>query len=301
MILKHNQMRLLIRISETGKLQAAADALGISQPAASRLLSELETMAGGPMFQRQPKGMQETAIGTVFIRRARAILAELDALGTEVDNIREGRVGAVRIGSVTGPTAGILVPALRQVRALAPDIEPTIEVGTSAELFRGLDEGRFDFIIARPPPEYETRNLRLLPARSEIVSLMVHSGHPLLRQRRLNLRDMTGFEWIIQQRGNPIRTAVESAFHTAGIAIPAIITSSSSLLVMLALIENSTAIAPLSHEVAQLLTRSSLDAALDVLDLEQPITVTPYFIIHHRDHAFSEAARLVFHDVVARF
>ncbi|MDW4498932.1 LysR family transcriptional regulator [Sulfitobacter sp. D35] len=300
MLLKPNQMRLLIRVAETGKLQAAADAMGMSQPAASRMLSDLERTAGGPMFRRHPKGMELTEVGGIFVRRARAILAEFDALETEVTDVRDGRVGTVRVGSVTGPAAGTLVPALRNVRATAPNIEPTVEVGTSADLFRGLEEDRFDFILARPPADYDTRHFRLLPARSEVVTLVVHRGHPLLGRRGLGLADMADYEWIIQQRGNPIRSAVENAFHMAGIPIPGMITSSSSLLVMLALIENSTAIAPQSHEVAQLLIRSSLNVALEALDLRQQISVTPYFIIHHRDHEFSQAARKVMQEVMAR-
>lgn len=300
MLFKQSHIRLLIGIADTGKLQAAADICAISQPAASRILAELETQAKGSLFERHPKGMIPTLLGEVFIRHARALDSEIDNLCADVDDLNTGRAGEVRVGSVTGPTVGCLVPALRKLKSASPDVEATIEVGTSAQLFRGLQEGRFDFILARPPSDYDTRGFRILPARAEIVSLVVHHSHPLRTANNITLKSLIDFEWVIQERGSPIRSAVENAFHSQGIETPRNITNSSSLLVMLSMIQNSETIAPLTSEVAELLMQNDMSPGLATLDLTEVIKVTPYFIIHDRNRELPLVAKTLMDEVIIR-
>lgn len=281
--LKPTHLRLILRVAETGKLQSAADEVAMSQPAASRMLSEIEAMVGVPLFQRHPKGMEPTAVGKAVAGHARQILQGLDALESEVSQVAAGRSGIVRIGSVTGPAVGVVVPAMRAVRKIAPDVEFTVEVRPSTTLMRGLDEGGFDLIIARLPPDYNSRNYRVFPARNELISLLVARDHPMAGRRNVRLRDLTEFEWVIQERGTPIREAVEGAFHANSVVMPAQVTSSSSLLVALALLERSTAIAPQSHEVVELLGGEALDMKVTRLQLHENIHVSPFFVIVQRD------------------
>ncbi|MGL4281077.1 MAG: LysR family transcriptional regulator [Albidovulum sp.] len=296
--LKSPYLRLVLKIAETGQLQIAAASQGISQPAASRILTEIEAEAGTALFHRHAKGMEPTPAGVAFIKHGRAILTELDNLDNEMANMKSGLVGEVRVGSVTGPAVRCLVPAIRQIKESTPGIEPTIDVAPSVELVRGLEEGRFDFILARLPPEYDSRAFRLTPARGEVVSLMVSRSHPLADRPSVSLSEIAGYEWVIQERGSPIRSAVELAFHTAGVPVPDNITNTSSLLIMLAILESSQAIATLSEEVAGLLTRGTLGLRLEGLKLVESITVPPYFIIQNRTQQLSRAAERVLEHVV---
>lgn len=296
--LKPPYLRLVLKIAETGQLQIAAASQGISQPAASRILTEIETEAGTPLFHRHAKGMEPTPAGSAFVKHARAILTELDNLDAEMANMKSGHVGEVRVGSVTGPAVRCLVPAIRQVKESTPGIEPTIDVAPSVELVRGLEEGRFDFILARLPPEYDSRAFRLTPARGEVVSLLVARSHPLAGKSSVSLGELAGYEWVIQERGSPIRSAVEQAFHAAGVPVPGNIINTSSLLIMLAILESSQAIATLSEEVAGLLTREMLGFRLEALRLVESITVPPYFIIQNRSQQLSRAAERVLERVV---
>lgn len=296
--LKPPHLRLVLKIAETGQLQIAAASQGISQPAASRILTEIETEAGTPLFHRHAKGMEPTPAGSAFVKHTRAILTELDNLDAEMANMKSGLVGEVRVGSVTGPAVRCLVPAIRQIKESTPGIEPTIDVAPSVELVRGLEEGRFDFILARLPPEYDSRAFRLTPARGEVVSLVVSRSHPLAGRESVTLGELAGYEWVIQERGSPIRSAVEQSFHAAGVRVPGNITNTSSLLVMLAILESSEAIATLSEEVAGLLTRETLGLGLRVLGLAENVTVPPYFIIQNRSQQLSRAAERVLAQVI---
>ena len=204
----------------------------------------------------------------------------------------------MRVGTVTGPTVGCLVPALRRVRETAPKIEVSVEVGPSAELVRGLEEGRFDFILARFPPGHDPRAFEAQPARTEEVALLVRAGHPLAARDPVGLRDLVDFDWVVQERGSPIRQAVEEAHRAENVPVPARVTNSSSLLVALAMLEEGDTIAPLTREVADLLTRSGGRYA--ILRPERTITVSPYFVIRNRSGEKTRAVERVLNEVLER-
>lgn len=291
--LKSGHLRLILKISETGKLQNAASALAMSQPAASRLLSEIETLAGAELFERHAKGMTPTVIGEAFVRHARSIMQGYESLDTEVLALNAGRAGKVRIGSVTGPAGGSLIAAVRKVKAEAPAVEVTIEVAPSVTLVRGLEEGRFDFVIARLPPDADSAAFKVVPARNEVVALLVRRDHPLAGKARVGLAELSGFEWVIQERGSPIRRAVEGAFHARGIELPGNITNSSSLLVALAIINSSDAIAPQSREVAELLTGAGINAQLAVIGTDTELFVAPFFLIQMAGRKLPRVSEIV--------
>jgi len=299
--LKTHHLRLVVKISETTKLQFAAETIGLSQPAASRTLAEIETDIGAPLFIRSPKGMHPTPIGEAFVRHAQSILSGFDTLEAEVDGLGRGDMGEVKVGSVTGPAIRCLVPAILDLKKGSPKIETTIEVGPSTELVRRLEQAHFDFIIARLPHDYDSRAFHILPARSEVVSLVVRDTHPLAQETHVSLDDLSNFDWAIQERGSPIRSAIEEAFAASGTKIPSHITNTSSLVVMLGLLERSDTIATLAEEVANLLTSRATGANLCVLSLERKIKVSPYFVIMERGKQLSRAAERLLDAVLSRF
>ncbi|MDE0969380.1 MAG: LysR family transcriptional regulator [Octadecabacter sp.] len=296
--LKPFHLRLIERIAHTGKLQLAADALNVSQPAASRILADVEASVGTTLFERTPKGMAPTQIGHAFLRHARSILTAYENLGTDIDALGKGQSGEVKIGSVTGPAVRCLVPAILKVKKESPQLEPTLEVAPSSVLLRALEQGHFDFVISRMPSGYDSRAFHMLPARSEIVSLVVHLSHPLVDSKRLSLNNLCDFEWAIQERGSPIRTALEDAFANEKTSMPAYITNTSSLLVMLGLLEQSHTIATVVEEVANLLTGGALQGQLRILNLKTQIRVAPYYIIRQRDRQLSRGAERVLEETM---
>jgi|TARA_B110000238_G_C16104879_1_gene429957 DNA-binding transcriptional LysR family regulator len=288
--LKSIHLRLVLQVALTGKLQAAAEEIALSQPAASRMLAEIEKLVGAALFTRHAKGMVPTPIGEAVVRHARQILQDLDKLDMDVAQIASGRAGSVRIGTVTGPAVGLVVPVVRAMRAQAPEVEFNIEVAPSTTLMRGLDEGIFDFVVARPAQDYQRQSYRIYPANREVVSMLVSGGHPMAQKKAVRLKDLREFDWIIQDHGTPIRAAVETAFLTNRVLMPSQITNTSSLLVALALLEESTAVAPQSQEVVKLLTDSALNMNVVRLDIVEDILVSPCFVIARADRELSPLA-----------
>ena len=110
--LKTRQLVLLVELGRHGSILHAAQGANLTQPAASKLLADLEHALGVKLFERLPRGVAPTWYGEVMIRRAGAALAELDAGHQEVMELLSGLAGRVSVGSVLTPSVTLLPGAV---------------------------------------------------------------------------------------------------------------------------------------------------------------------------------------------
>ncbi|MEL6265468.1 MAG: LysR family transcriptional regulator [Pseudomonadota bacterium] len=277
--------RLIHAIAACGQLSHAATRLGLSQPAASRSLSEIERSLGETVFERGPRGMTPTPLGEVLVRHAGALVAGVEETAKEVAAFRSGRAGSVRVGAVTGAAVAYLVPAIRSLKAETPRAEIRVDVAPSVELIAGLVTGEYDFALCRVPPGQDRARFEIQRGEAEVLEILVRGGHPLAGARDLTLARLAGYPWVLQSRGMPVREAVEQAFLAEAVAPPEDIVDTASLIVTLAYLESSDAVAPVPREVAALLAASA--AAPMVRLAMPPITMTRYHLI--RDVARPES------------
>jgi DNA-binding transcriptional LysR family regulator len=192
------------------------------------------------------------------------------------------------------------MPAVQSLLNTSPDLRISVDVAPSTVLFRGLEEGRYDFILGRKTPHSNPQDFRFHPGRIEIVSLMVHKSHPLAEKSDVEIAELSNFPWIIQDEGNPIRDAVENVFHTQKIPVPMRILNSSSLLVALSQIAEGFAIAPQTEEVMRLLTSDKINANVTVLKTRTRIEVAPYFVIQNARGKLPRAAERLLNEVMSK-
>ena len=114
--LKISHLRLLAALGETGQIGQAAGRIGVTQPAASRLLAEVEGIVGSPVHTRSGRGITLTAVGEALAIRAQRVQMELRDAARDMAEIVAGGAGHVRIGAVTGPALDRVLPSLRTVR-----------------------------------------------------------------------------------------------------------------------------------------------------------------------------------------
>lgn len=290
LMLKPAQLRLIQQIAEHGQLQLAAETVGMTQPAASRMLAEIENQVGAQLFLRQPKGMEPTEIGRAVLRRARVILREMFSMASDVRALREGFGGTLRVGAVTGPAVGYLVSAIREIKQTAPDADITVDVMPSRELLGHLAAGEMDFVLARILPEFDSQDFNILPMRDEKVAFLVRAGHPLSRSPSVTLTELAGQEWIMQSRGAPIREAALAAFADVGLAEPKNIVNSPSLLLTIAYLAQCDAVSPMSDEVAELLIRPPVSAGFAMLQIPHEIRVSAYYLLDLKRRPLSPLA-----------
>lgn len=287
--LQLRHLRLIRDIAECGQLSLAASRMSISQPAASRSLAEIENNIGQPLFERSPKGMTLTPIGQVVLRHARALLAQFDQGASEVAAFHAGRAGRVRVGAVTGPAIGHIVPAVRELKRTAQAVEVSISAAPSGDLVDGLLAGEYDFVAARVPPGTDLSLLDMVQGQSEHVRYLVSSDHPLRGKAHLALRELSDFPWVIQAAGAPIREAVISAHVLAGTPPPSDVIDTASMLVTLSYLTQSHAVAPVAAEVADLVLRFGPQGFAE-LDVVGDYHISPYHLIRLRNRRLSPLA-----------
>jgi len=288
--LQLKDLHLIRAIRETGQLALAANRLAMTQPAASRMLATIEQRIGMPVFVRHPKGMTATPVGEILARNAIGLLDGVDQTLLEVEAVGSGRAGTVRVGAVTGAAVAFVVPAIQQLKKTATGADIHVHVDPSDALIEGLIRGQYDFVLSRIPSGTDSRQFNIRRGRVEIIHFLVRSGHPLASRTSLQPSDLAGYEWVIQAPNTPLRQAVEDAFVSHGIALPDEIVNTTSLLVMISYLTSTDAIAPISREVAGLVSQHVPGRGFVSLELAEPIIVTPYYLISRKDQVLGPLA-----------
>ncbi|CAK09107.1 putative LysR family transcriptional regulator [Rhizobium johnstonii 3841] len=293
--LKLNHLRMIVAIEDSGQISAAAEVLNISQPAASRMLSEMESITKTSLYERVARGVVLTTFGAALARRARKILLELREASREIGELKSGKGGSVFIGAVTAPAMSLVVPAINKVRKAYPGIEINIQVETSNVLARELLAARHDFIIGRIPDDLNPRLFEVTEIGIERACLIVRSSHPLMKQKTSSLSDVRDYDWVFQPPGTLLRRTIEDVFLSRGVALPENIVNTSSLLLTCAIICETDAIAPVAVDVAQFLASQGSNASdVRMLPIDFDINVKPYSMITARERALPPSARLLY-------
>lgn len=285
------QLRFIEALQRRGKLGLAAEEMHMSQPAASRALSELEALLGRQICARNAHGFVFNAFGEALAVRAKRVINEMDNLGRDLSELADGLRGRVHVGAVTTAAIAYVVPASLALRAVAPDVQLQIDVEPSATLMRRMREGTYDFVLGRLTPEDDPSLYDVQRIGEETLRFAVRSGHPLAGRRGLRFADLSSYDWVMQPVGAPSWSAVAEAFAVEGAEFPGRVTYSASILLTLAIVSRTNAIAPFAHEVAHLLMAEDLSANIVSLDMAGEAVVSSFNIILPRDELLSPLAR----------
>ncbi len=288
--LKLSHLRLLAALNENSQLGLAAARLGITQPAASRLLAEVEQIAQAPMHVRTGRGIALTAQGQVMARRAERVLLEMRDAAREMAEVGEGGSGEVRIGAVTAPALELVLPALRLARLTLPKIRADVTVATSDILCSQLVAGQLDFVLGRIPAAFAQADLTMIALGVEPISLVVRAGHPLAGRPGVDPAEVMNFDWVMPAANAPLSGAVLARLAVLGMGAPRQQLATASFLLTLALIQQTDSIAPLARAVAQQFAGAA-DAPYRVLDCPLGIEVAPYGVILRRGASLPPAAQ----------
>src|SRR5688572_26786494 len=178
--LKTRQLMLLTAIADEGNIHRAAEIVNVSQPAASKLLKDLEDVLGISLFERLPRGMRPTWYGETMIRHARIALSSLTLAGGEIEALKTGRSGAVTVGAITAPALSLLPQAVAIVAREHPDLRLHLEVESSDVLLERLSQSKLDIMIGRLCERHEKTNLSYDLLADEPVCAVARPGHPML-------------------------------------------------------------------------------------------------------------------------
>jgi DNA-binding transcriptional LysR family regulator len=288
--LKTRHLLLVIAISEAGNIHRAAENLSMSQPAASKLLKDLEDVLGVTLFERLPRGMRPTWYGEAMIRHARIALASLTQAGTELEALKTGRFGEVSIGTIIGPAVSLLPQAVAIVARDRPDLRVQLAVDSSDVLIERLAQRKLDIMIGRLFETHDKTNLSYERLADEPVCAMARLRHPLLNEPALTLNQLEQAVWIVPPVGSVLRHRFELMFQEAGLGIPARLVETSSILFTTKMLDQSDFLAVVPTDVAKYYASFGMVA---ILPVELSCTMDAFGIITRKDWILSPAANAV--------
>lgn len=286
--LRTRQLALLGVLDTERHLGRAAAQLAISQPAASKLLAQMEATFGISLFARHARGVRPTAQGEVLIRYARRMLVDFQAACSELTALQVGLHGALRIGSVAGAVPGLLAPLLCDYRRQHPLVAVSVVVGTSDHMLGQLARGEVDLVLGRPIASAGSDDWLSLPLLEEALVVVARAGHPLSERLSLTFHDLLGAGWVLQPPGTPQRMRFDAFLREAGLHAQLNIVETASNIATTALLEVSDMLSIMPGSLADHYGRLGL---LRPLSLDLSIQVPPIHLIAATDANLSPPAR----------
>jgi len=257
-------IELVAALYEAGSILKAAQRLNVAQPTVTKALKDIEATLGAPLFERSNRGLAPTAYGEIFARHAKIVLSQLRHAAEELEDRRIGYSGKVTVGTLLAASASILPDAIVLLKRERPRVAISVIVGTYDLLVPSLLVGDLDMVLGRLPEEGRSPALVYEEFYAEPIRLVVRRGHPLLRKRRLGLRELATQPWLLPAPETTLRRQLERAFRDAGAPLPTNIIESVSILTNRVLLRKSDCIGVLPYHVALDDVRSRLLAMLPV-------------------------------------
>jgi DNA-binding transcriptional LysR family regulator len=285
--LKTRQMALLMAIDETRSLHQAALSTHMSQPAASKMLKDMEELFGVALFERLPRGMRPTVYGDTLVRHVRMALDNLAQGQSAMAALQAGLSGQVNIGVILTPSMTLVPQAIAATKAEAPHLSIGVEVGTSDVLVDGLKRGRLDFLIARIPTQEEDLNLIFENLSEETECAVVRPGHPMLQHNTLSLQDIASSAWILSPRGSILRHQFDMLFRRHDLTPPINVIEATAMSVIKALLQQTDSLHLMPQEVARYYAACG---ELAILPVELACNMESYGLIMRSDQVLTPGA-----------
>ena len=176
------QLRTFVLIAEHGSIRAAARALHLTQPAATRNLRELEQSLDAELVRRSPKGVELTAYGQALYKRAVLILQETRRAQEEIGQMKDGAGGSLHL-AVSSSALTVLPGALRDFRQRMPRVSVSFNEVAPPHSHELLESGHYDLLVqteygGQIDDGFTRATLYDLP-----LAVGARVGHPLRRAR----------------------------------------------------------------------------------------------------------------------
>ena len=295
--LKLKHLVLVDTLARTRNMHAAAELMNLSQPAVSKMLRDLEEMLGFPLFERLPRNMPPTELGEYVARYARVTLNDTQKFVEQVNKLRKGGHGYLKVGAIFAATSVVLPEAIARIKVGRPLLSIEVVEQTSDRLLEMLEQKELDLMIGRFTDDRYRQLFDFQTLGPEPFCLVVNPQHPLAGRQEVPPVELGQWPWILYPAGTPIRRRMESAFVEFGIGTPSNTVETISMPTFLQLLHSGPMIAMLPETMVQAQVQGG---QLQVLDCAFRVEPQDYGIVTRRDEPLPAAAR-EFADVLLAF
>lgn len=264
-------LRLLnyfLQTAELKNISKAAEALNVAQPTLSKAIQLLEHQLQAQVFLRTARGVEVTPIGARLLRHARLVSAQVSDALEEIDAMRDGFAGQVRVGAGPSWVRRMLPEAVAAVLAERPGLQVSVSGGFDEHLLQGLEDGALDFVVAEKPLSGGEQNYEYDQLTDDALIVIGRPEHPLAGRRNIAPSEVLGADWALPPQHTLARRKLDGRIISLGEAPPVPLITSNSQTFLLTIAH--------FHNVLLYTTRSMLQIpeGCDLVEIDVPELAT---------------------------
>ena len=215
MRLNLRQVEAFRAVFQTGSMTAAGDLMGVTQPAVSRLVRDLEAEIGLPLFDRNGGRVTSTPDAVALFREVERSFHGLDRIAHAAMELRQRREGDLRIAASVAPSFYCLPTVISEFHAAWPGVDVSLRTGSSPEVLDLVAMQHCDIGVAVVPAEAPGVTITPLPAHEVLCALP--ADHALATQRVIGPRDLDSVPLLMIQDYSLLHQRIMLHFDDAGI------------------------------------------------------------------------------------
>ena len=203
-----DQLATFAKVLEFGSFSAAAEKLGLTQPAVSLQIRQLEKRLGTALIERVGRKVRPTAAGDELFAHVDRIDATVAAAIESVARHAAEAIGQVRLGTDNTVTIFLLPPVLGALRKRYPNLEISVSTGNAADIVKAVEENRIDLALATLP--VSGRALEVTPVRDDAIVAVARRDMAL--PHRLTAANLAKLPLLLSQPGSAGRRITDRWF-----------------------------------------------------------------------------------------
>ncbi len=207
--------RSLIAVANSGSISDAAVAIGLSQPALSRRIQQLEEELGARLVERSGRGVVLTAMGRLAVREGQHLVDRYERLRTSIAEHVRLEAGTVRVGGGATAVAYLLPSAIARFQKSHPTVRFQLQEAGSREVERAVIEERLELGVVTLP--VGGAEVDVSPLMRDRIVLVAGSAHPLAQRKRVPIAALAEQSLVGFEAGSAIRQSIDSALRDAGV------------------------------------------------------------------------------------
>ena len=287
--LRMRQVALILAVGEHGTLRKASAELGMTQPAATKMIQELESALGQRLFERVGRGQKLTPAGTSVLRHFSGMRGSFEAMTRELAELQLGSAGRVSVGSIMAPSPKLLTHAIIALKKAFPLLSVDVTLDTSDRLLELLREGSLDLAIGRIRDAHRA-DYSFEPLENEALAVVAGVHHPLAKKRNVKFAELLIYPWILQPPGSPMREVLEQEFRLQQALPPQGLIETASVVTTTCLMNETDMIGVVPQSIADNYAAHGLLAILPCVIKHK---MEAFGTITRRDRPLSEAAKFL--------
>lgn len=273
----------------TGSMTAAGEIMGVSQPAISRLIRDLEAETGLRLFHRKGTRITATPDAVLLSQEVLRSFQGLDRIARAAEEIAGQRHGELRLIATPAPSISCLPDAISAFRERRPGATVMLRTAASSEVLDQMTMQQYDLGVAVLPPEGPGVDIEALPPRNAVC--IMPPSHPLAAREVIRPGDLAGERLLALTDDSLLQIRIRRLFQAAG-AEPEIALETSFGATLCALVARGMGVAVIDPLTAA--TFDGFGIAARTFEPPAPYELTLVFSAHRprSDHALAFAELL---------